>query len=147
LFKDRAYRVVTGINYKVEWLGVVGQGKDRGRNEGVLHGLKCRISIGGPVEWGVFLGEVKQGSGYVQVPEDKSSVEVAESKERLELFQVSRGQPFHNAVDFSRVHGYPSFGYDEAKIFDLVLCKEALLRLQVKVVFRDDSEDLVCQGT
>ena len=83
----------------------------------------------------------------MRVIQDKTTIEVAESKERLELFQGTWLWPICDPGDFCEIHGYVAFCDNEAEVLDGCLGEEALFWLQEEVVFLDSLEDLVRQVT
>ena len=73
--------------------------------------------------------------GNFGVVVDESSIEVTETKERLDFFNLSGSWPFGNTLDLSRVHAYIAITNNDAKIFDGCLIEGAFFGFEVKVIF------------
>lgn len=93
-----------------------------------------------PLEGGIFLGQVSKGADNFGVIVDKSSVEIGETKEGLNLLECSGGWPSVNGSGFGAVHGNTFGGYDEPEVFGAGGVELALFGLDVEVVFAETLE-------
>src|SRR5882724_1802045 len=67
--------------------------QDGGLGEGCFEGFKHLGVVRAPGEWGVLVGEVNQRDDNVGEPHNELAIEVGETQECLDCFEVSRGWP------------------------------------------------------
>ena len=76
---------------------------------------------------------------------DKTAIEVAETKERLKVFEFLRDRPLGDTWNFGQVHFDMSFGDDDTKIFNGGFIEEAFFGFEVEVVLGKVGEDIMCE--
>ena len=65
-------------------------------------------------------------------------IEVAKSKEQLNLLFICWGSPICDSSNFDRVHADLSVSNDDAKIFGLVLVEGTLVQVKVQLIFTEN---------
>src|ERR1700761_8588891 len=106
-------------------------------------GVESRLLGGKPMERCAFLGEVEQGSCDARKIFDETTIEVAKTKEGLNLFDSSRGGPISDASQLGWVHGNITILNNKSKIFDGCLGKDTFLRLEIEVILFEAGQDFM----
>jgi hypothetical protein len=90
-----------------------------------------------PAPFGIILSEVEQWAGYLRESLNKMSVEVGKAQEGLYFLFTIWCWPFCNPCNLYWVHFRLSVRDDEAQVFDLGLCKLALVVLEIEFVLSE----------
>ena len=109
--------------------------------EGRFEFLEGGIFFVGPAEWSVFASEVIEGNGDGSVVINKTSIEIAESKEDLNVVGRARSRPVCDGGQFFGVHLDPISANQEAKVFHLTLVELAFLGVGKQVSVFEFVED------
>jgi hypothetical protein len=150
LLKNGADSVSGGVAIDNKWVFKTGLTKDWSRANGVHECLEGRLVFGFPVKTTPFHAEgdesVQRSSEHAKVP-DIHPIEVEEAQKGAKFPKGCRSFPVLNTIDFNRVHSNTVFTDDDAEIFDFRRFELALLRLEVKIVFSQNTKDVVNYST
>ena len=91
--------------------------KDGFGEEEAFEGVKGGLARRGPVPGEVLFGEVEERAGDVGVIRDESSVEIGETKKRVNVFHLSWCRPICDAIEFDGVHGQLAGLNNHSKVF------------------------------
>ena len=133
LEKDGARRVFGGVRGNSKGGREVREAEDGFREEETFEGIKGGLAGGGPIPREILLGEIEERASDVGIVGDESSVEIGETKEKVDIFHLGRRGPVCDAVKLDGVHGEFAGFHDHSKIFHLVGGELALLKFQVEV--------------
>ena len=81
-----------------------------------VEGILTRIV---PSPRGILFGEIEERMHNVRVITNKLSVEVGESKERMDVFYLGWGRPISDSIKFSGVHFDVSMGQYHPKVVNV----------------------------
>ena len=89
--------------------------EDGPRGKTTLEFVECRLTFGGPVEALAFLEKGGDRGDDTRISFNKAAVEVGETEEYLDFFDVGGSGPLIDGNDTIRVHGDALGRDDEAK--------------------------------
>ena len=116
---DETHRVVGGIALDDCVVRGIEMDKDWGSGECGFERLEGLLSSGIPPERDVLSGESGQGHDDFGVVVDEATLEIGESKKRLDVTNGARCGPFVYDASLLGIHGKTVGSDDEAQIFDL----------------------------
>ena len=99
--------------------------------EGELECVECLRVRWSPRKLGVLSGEMSERSNGFQEVDDKATVKVGKSDERLDLLDIGRSRPPTNGFGFSWVHCDSLWRHHKSKELDRSGMKQRLLWLDV----------------
>ena len=110
--------------------------------KGVFDFRKGLTIIRGPLPLSIFVSESKEGFGEVQESRNELLIEVAESDEGSDLFDVFKVSPVFDGVEFDWIHFYGTQGNEKAEVFDFGGVEGAFSEFQGKFLLTKTLEDL-----
>ena len=103
--------------------------------EEAFEGAKGGLAGGGPIPREVLLGEIEERASDIGIVGDESSVEIGETKERVDVFHLGWCGPTCDTIELDGIHGQLAGFDDHAEVFYLVGGELALLEFQMEVEF------------
>ena len=139
--EDGSQSVIGGVSFHNDLSIGVPLNEDRSGGERGLQGVKGSLALVCPCPLCGLSGKTSERNGYVGVVRNETTVEVGESKERLDVFHLSGRRPVKDSLDFVGGHSETLRREDETQIFHRVTVKFTLVGSGVKSMLSETSED------
>ena len=117
--------------------------EDWSRSEGLLQEVESRVTIIGEVPRSIFAGKSCEGNDDVGVVMNEATVEVCESKERLDVLNFLQFQPVRNGLNFIHGHKESIGGKTETEVLGGGGMELTFLWLGKEIVFAEVLEDFM----
>src|SRR6266581_7388850 len=114
---DAGDRIVGSVRFNDDWGVGYPVGKDGGGGEGFLEQIESGVAVVSERPWYTLPGEVGQWNHNVRVLIDESPVEVCESKEGLNVLDLTGLRPVLDSLNLVRRHRQAGRGQYVAKVF------------------------------
>ena len=109
--------------------------KDWSRTESIFQAFKCFLTFWGPVELNILPSQVNERLNNSRKTFDEPSIEVGESKERANIFDVTKNFSFLNGRYLFRIHFDTFCTDDQPKVTHLCLEEFAFSCFEVDSCF------------
>jgi hypothetical protein len=137
--KNGSESVIGSVGFQDERKTGNEMGKDRSAQEGSFQRVESFLADGIEIPRNSFSCEACKRNDNVGISLNEPSIEVAESEEGLNVFNLPRSRPVGDNVDFLGVHGESRRREDESEIFDSVRVELALFWTAIQSMFPETS--------
>src|SRR6266581_1663221 len=138
---DARDHIVGSVHFNYDWGIRYPVGKDGGGGEGFLEQIESGAAVVSERPWYTLPGEAGQRNHDVRVLINESPVEVCESKEGLDVLDLTGLRPVLDSLDLVRRHRQAGRGQYVAEVFHSVSMELALLRIGEEAMLAEPTED------
>src|SRR6266581_9320175 len=137
---DARDRIVGSVHFNYDWGIGYPVSEDGGGGEGFLEQVESGVAVVSERPWYTLPGEAGQRNHDVGVLIDESPVEICESKEGLNVLDLTGLRPVLDSLDLVRRHRQASRGQYVAEVLRSVSMELALLRIGEEAMLAEPTE-------